>query len=221
MRTVGRRRYTVYVPALRESHGGEALTRKQAVLRNVKMWIVDYLLSGGWLVAFQWKFGGKRTMRNPETLNKAQDDVFANQTYWPEPANDGEITYCNVATLAVVRGVGCRDLDPGLGGDPLTADQLYARIKGSPRFLVKPMADCQELVNAGTLILAILPAEKLGQHHGHVCTLTPGESAFSGHWDAKAPAAMNLGRKGTCFRNKGVNYAFVPMPEFYAWVASL
>lgn len=157
-------------------------------------------------------------MRDPILLAKAQDAVWESGLYMPHESDAGETTYCNIASQAVARRVGC---DMFNYQTDITADQMYDLMKTSKGFLVKPMADCQALVNAGTLIFAILPASKLGQSHGHVCTLTPGPEAFSGHWNAKAPSAMNLGRKGTCFRTHGVNFAFVPVPEFYAWTESL
>ena len=171
-------------------------------------------------IQWTWRFWGIKRMKNPALLNLVQDKVFANPNRWPMIGNKEEITYCNLAALDVAHGVGCTDLDSP-GKEPLLADQMYDLMKGSDKFLIKPMADCQDLVNAGTLIFAILPGEKLNQGHGHICTLTPGVMAFSGHWDAKAPMCMNLGRQGTCFRQKGVNWAFVPVPEFFAWKESL
>lgn len=155
-------------------------------------------------------------MKDSRLLNQVQDEVFADPALQPHD----DTTYCNIASQRVARGMGCREFD-GSGSEPYTADQMHALIRSSPKFLIKPMADCQDLANAGALIFAILPASKLNQGHGHVCTLTTGQAQFSGHWDAKAPQAMNLGRVGTCFRRNGVNFAFVPQPEYYAWVESL
>ena len=103
----------------------------------------------------------------------------------------------------------------------LSADEMYAFIPNSKDWLIKPMADAIELVQEGTVLVAILPAIKLNQSHGHVNTLTPGSADFSGRWDSKTPLCMNLGRAGTCFRAKGVNWAFQVVPEIYALVYTL
>lgn len=187
-------------------------------MRDLLGWIREYNVRRTITVGWKWKFWGCKRMKDPGLLNRVQDEVFADKALWPKPGN--ETSYCNLAALRVAHGVGCHDLDSG-AADPLTANSLYFLFQRSEKFLVKPMADCQELVNAGALIFAILPGSKLSQGHGHICTLTPGQATFSGHWNAKAPIAMNLGREGTCFRNKGVNFAFVPQPEFYAWKESL
>ena len=130
----------------------------------------------------------------------------------------------NLATQDVLRRLGYKRFDDlNVGGDnPFTADEMYAYIKTSDDWLIKPMADAVELVNEGTVLLAILPAVKLGQSHGHVAiSCTTGSPDFSGRWQCKTVLVMNLGRLGTCFRQKGVNYAFVPIPELYALVSTL
>lgn len=174
-----------------------------------------------WMWRFAWT-GDKETgqltwegmmpIKNVQKLNEAQDQVFANKSYWPKA--DGE-TFCNVATQDVLVKMGYAALEG------LTADQMYAKVSTSSDWLIKPIGDAQGLVNVGTILIAILPSVKLGQEHGHVCSLTSGEQGFSGHWNCKVPLVMNLGRPGTCFRQIGVNYAFVPVPEIYALVSTL
>jgi hypothetical protein len=156
-------------------------------------------------------------IKNPATLNQAQDEVFANKAYWP--TLDGE-TFCNLATHDVLSRLGYGDLKG------LTADQMYAYVSTSKDWLIKPMADAQELANEGTILISILPAVKLGQEHGHINTITTGQGDFSGRWNCKTPFCMNLGKKGTpenpgCFRSKGINWAFQIPPEIYALVSTL
>ena len=146
-------------------------------------------------------------MKNKELLSASQDSVWGSGLYLPKETDGGETTYCNLATTAVLRAMGCTELDG------LTADDMYACVKASKNWLIKPMADAQFLVNCGSVLIAILPSSRLGQSHGHVCTLTPGQPDYSGHWDKHTPLCMNLGRKGTCFRSRGINWAFVPEPE--------
>jgi hypothetical protein len=151
-------------------------------------------------------------MKDPVALNAAQDAVFANKSYWP---TDEGTTFCNLATQDVLARLGYEVL----AGK--TADEMYAYISTSPDWLIKPMADSIELVQEGVILVAIFPSVKLGQSHGHVNTLTTGSPDFSGHWNCEVPLCMNLGRSGTCFRQKGENWAFQVIPEIYALVSSL
>ena len=151
-------------------------------------------------------------IKDPSLLNIAQDLVFDNKAYWPQ--EDG-ITFCNLATQDVLSRMGYTEL---IG---MTADQMYDIISKSPVWLIKPLGDAIELVQEGTILVAILPAQKLGQSHGHVNTLTVGSPDFSGKWNCKTPLCMNLGRAGTCFRAKGENWAFQIPPEIYALVETL
>lgn len=159
---------------------------------------------GSW--RFAWT-GDLEVTKDPVILNKVQDEVFANKSYWP--MDDGE-TFCNLATQDVLTRLGY----PALTG--MTADEMYQFISTSGDWLIKPMADAIELVQEGIILVAILPAVKLGQSHGHVNTLTPGSPDTSGKWGVKTPLCMNLGRFGTCFRAKGENWAFQIPPEIYA-----
>jgi len=162
-------------------------------------------------------------MISPDLLNKVQDEVFSAtnpdgvKTYWPKDEDGDEITYCNLASLAVANGVGCHDFDPAPGMQPLRADEIYNLFRTSKIFDPKPMAVCQDMVNKGALIFAIAPSWDLHQSAGHICTLTPGVGDFSGRWNLHTPFCMNLGRAGTCFRQRGVNWAFQIVPEFYWW----
>lgn len=152
-----------------------------------------------------------------DTLNAAQDQVFANKAYWPKEEDGDEITFCNLATLAVANGVGCHGFDPPEGMIPLRADEIYHVLSSSKAFIPQRMSMCQALVNEGAFILAILPSWNLHQAEGHICSLTPGVGDFSGRWNSFTPMCMNLGRIGTCFRQKGINWAFQIVPELYLW----
>lgn len=158
-------------------------------------------------------------IKDVQKLNEAQDAVFANPKYQPK----GDTTFCNLATQEVLRRLGYTRFDDlNVGGDnPFTADEMYAYIKSSDDWLIKPMADVQSLANEGTVLVAILPAYKLDQVHGHLNTLTTGREDFSGRWNYKTPLCMNLGGIGNCFRARGVNWAFQIPPEIYALVSTL
>lgn len=156
-------------------------------------------------------------MVDVNALSAAQDTVFADHSVWPTDVDGDEITYCNIASLHVANLVGCHDFDPSKGREPLRADEIYSLFRNSRVFNPRPMRICQDLVNNGALIFAILPSWELHQHAGHICTLTPGVGDFSGRWNSHTPMCMNLGRAGTCFRRRGVNWAFQMIPEFYVW----
>lgn len=164
-------------------------------------------------------------MIDPALLNTVQDEVINRRNadgirvFWPREEDGDEITYCNLAALAVAQGVGCHDLDSQPGKEPMTADAIYNLFRTSKIFDPKPMAVCQDLVNKGALIFGIAPSWDLHQGHGHICTLTPGIGDYSGRWNMHTPLCMNLGRSGTCFRSKGINWAFQIVPEFYMWGA--
>ena len=102
----------------------------------------------------------------------------------------------------------------------MTADEIYNLFRTARIFDPVPMAKCQDLVNQGALIFAVSPSWDLHQGHGHICTLTPGIGDYSGRWKGYTPFCMNLGRTGTCFRQRGVNWAFQIVPEFYRWGAA-
>jgi hypothetical protein len=158
---------------------------------------------------------GYTNLKNPERLRAIQDAIWNSNAYMPSETDGEEITYCNLAVQAVFEAYEYTALSGKM------ADAIMAFVKTSPDFLVKPLADAQALVNEGTIILAGLSSAQLGQSHGHVCTLTPGVEDYSGHWDKKAPVCLSIGRKAICFRSKGVNWAFVPEPELFAWIPSL
>ncbi len=158
---------------------------------------------------------GYTNMKNPDRLRAVQDKIWESGAFLPKEGQGEEVTYCNIAVQAVFEAFDYQALGT------TTADKMLDLIRTSKDFLIKPMADCQQLVNEGTILVAGLDSGQLKQSHGHVCTLTPGVEDYSGHWNKKTPQCLSIGRKAICFRSKGVNWAFVPEPEFYAWIPSL
>lgn len=154
---------------------------------------------------------GYTNMKNKDLLIKTQDSIWDSGQYLPSD-ND---TFCNVSTQAVLHAFGNYSMDG------MTADEMMAFLRTSKDWLVKLIGDCQFLVNTGTVIIAGADSTQLKQGHGHVCTLTPGVEDLSGHWGVKAPVCLSIGQRSICARSLGVNFAFVPMPEFYAWIPSL
>lgn len=159
---------------------------------------------------------GYTNMKNRTQLIQVQDSIWESKKYLPGRLDDGrEVTYCNLAVQAVLNAYGYHYLDAHL------ADAMMIVMRKSDDFKAVPVADCQFMANRGTVVVAGLDSRQLKQGAGHVCTLTPGEEEWSGHWNCRVPVCLSIGREGINFRTKGVNWAFRDMPEFYAWVPSL
>lgn len=155
---------------------------------------------------------GYTNMRNKDLLIQTQDAVWNGGEFMPKNGK----TFCNLATQAVLHAFANYTMDGML------ADQMMAYIRSSKDWLKKPIGDAQFLVNEGTILVAGLTAAELQQDDGHVCTLTPGDKAdFSGHWNSVAPLCLSIGQVKICFRSRGINWAFQPVPNIYAWVPSL
>jgi hypothetical protein len=154
-------------------------------------------------------------MKNALVLTSAQDKAWASGLYQPKEVDGESVTYCNIAVQAILNDLGYHVLDN------LTAGSMVLRMREHPDWLLKRMSDAQELVNEGSVVIAGLLAAELTQSHAHVCMLTPGKMDFSGKWDCKTPVAINFGRKGTCFRSKGLSWAFQIKPDLFALKDSL
>lgn len=161
------------------------------------------------------KWTGFKSMKDKSLLIATQDRVWDSGSYMPRTTNGNEITFCNEAVNAVLVPMGCSEM---VG---MMADEMVLYMRTSKTFLQKPIEDCQFLANEGVIIVAGLTSRDLKQDHGHVATLTPGQGDYSGHWNKKTPVCLSLGRPGICFRSRGVNYAFVQQPDFFAWIPSL
>lgn len=154
---------------------------------------------------------GYRNMKDPVLLIEACCRVYDDQKLWPK----GDETFCNFAVQDVAHYFDCKDLDDK------TAEEICIFLSISPRWQELAIGDVQIKANVGSLVIAAATSQILGQGHGHVCVIRPGKMQDSAHWKCPAPAAMNLGRAGTCSISRTVNFAFVPMPKFYVWKESL
>lgn len=158
---------------------------------------------------------GYNNPRNRTLLIQTQDAIWASGQYMPTYQNGVETTYCNLAVQNVFSVYGYHKMDG------MTADQMMVFIRSSQDFKRQKIDDCQFAANMWTVIVAGMDGQQLGQGHGHVCTLTPGAAEWSGHWNAPAPQCLSIGRLAICARSKGINWAFVPEPELWAWIPSL
>lgn len=191
------------------------------------MGLLNGLLRDGFTVSLvKWRFWGCPSMiKDPKKLSMIQDQVWENPQFHAETLKDGMVvTHCNASAHAVARAYGCLAFLDLKTNAPYMADEIYDLMGRSSDFAIKRMDECQALVNQGVLIFAALPSYKLGESHGHIVSLTPGNEEFSGTWNAKTPACLNLGGVTTSFRNKGINWAFPVkkgIPDFFAWGPSL
>ena len=160
-------------------------------------------------------------------LSLVQDTVWNDPREQPttDPITGIETTHCNQAALAVARGMGCHDFDPPAGGEPYTADQLFAFFqRKDSKFIEQDMSNVQALANRGVLVFACLSSFLLQEHHGHVVSITPGETVFSESLVKRVPICLNIAGKRYDSRRIGINFAF-PMhratPRFWAWKTNL
>lgn len=178
------------------------------------------------LIRVESSWTGVNNLKDPQLLIKVQDTVWNDPRWKPTSNPDGsETTHCNQASLAVANGVGCHAFDAPSGGEPYTADQLYNYFqrKDTP-FLEKDLIDVQELANAGSLIYAVLSSWMMGQTHGHIVSITPGEMVYSGSLKKHVPVCLNIGTAKYSARLIGLNFAFNMQkfnPRFFAWKDSL
>lgn len=137
-------------------------------------------------------------------------------------AADGT-THCNQACAAVAELLGCKDLTDR------TADGIVEHLAVNPGWSAVSMEEAQERANEGSLVIAGLDSKALNQSHGHVVVIRPGIVCYSGKW-GKTARCMNFGQEVFLGRAKkgpltqmpaGVNEAFVPLPTFWVWKASL
>lgn len=149
---------------------------------------------------------GYRTMKNREALIDACCQTRENADIRPA---DGE-TFCNVAVAYIATKMGCTELSGLLANDMI--DYFSAKPDSWETIDLK---NAQNMANQGSLVIAghkDIP-------HGHVCVIMPGIAKTSGHWNAQAPACINVGRE--VFIGKGLNYAFKEIPTLWAWRPSL
>lgn len=160
-------------------------------------------------------------MRDIVTLIDAICDVYDNTAFLPK--EDGT-TFCNLAVSAVAEAMGCKDF---VGK---TADQIVAFISTSEHWSPVPFERSQELANQGSLLVAGMSSQQLGQGHGHIVVLRPGKPCYSGKWQGSAPRCLNVGKENFLARAKrgplvgmacGLNEAFRDLPKIWAWRESL
>ena len=120
---------------------------------------------------------------------------------------DGK-TFCNAFVAEVCEIYGYK----GLNG--LLANEIIDLVSQSPNWSEVPLDKCQDLANAGSLIILGLK----GDVHGHVDIVCPGRPKSSGRFGTVATVA-NVGKEN--WIGKGWNWAFSDAPKAWAWRSTL
>jgi hypothetical protein len=134
-------------------------------------------------------------------------EAYDQPDFKPEVKDGVLVTHCNEAAAMIAHKLGYFKLSG------MNADEISAFMDKSDEWQLTEMVYVQRLANQGTLVFAVLPSTELGQPHGHICTIRPGNVKASGKWGF-APACMNVG--GHNFIAGGLNDAFIPKPRLYA-----
>jgi hypothetical protein len=159
-------------------------------------------------------------MKNLIALFDAICDVYDRPDLLPK--SDGT-TFCNIAVDAIAQVMGFK------GFELKTADEIIGIMSSDPNWSIVAFEKAQDMANQGSLLVAGLTGQELGQSHGHVCVIRPGIPCFSGKWQA-TPRIVNIGAENFIARAKrgpligmaaGLNEAFVPMPKIWVWRPSL
>lgn len=192
----------------------------------MSLWTTAVGAAGAWLrrpyvsISESITYTGYQNMRDLITLVDSIFDVYDNQAYQPLPNG---MTFCNLGVTAVSVAMGCNDFYG------MTADEIVAFMEKNQNWSEVPFEKAQDMANNGSLLVAGLNAQSLGQAHGHVCIIRPGKFCYSGKW-GKTPRVMNIGIENFCARAKhgpltnqpaGLNESFVELPKIYVWRPSL
>lgn len=157
-------------------------------------------------------------MTSAADLLKLCDYAVKNPEWQPK----GEKTFCNIAADYIATGMGCWDLKD-FNGQPLMADDIYNMIIGKgkieERWRPVTLGGTWVLANQGALVFGILNSTQLGESHGHLSTVVPGDPIWSGHWENMSPLCANVGKEN--FIGRPMSYAFRTQPDFFAWIPSI
>lgn len=126
----------------------------------------------------------------------------------PEYAPQEGVTHCNQFVNEVCSTLGFKELDGKLAND------IVLILSNSLSWSSLGMDQCQELANAGSLVVAGMQEDA----HGHVNIICPGKLKASGRW-GPVPSCANVGKEN--FIGKGINWAFSSMPKFWVLRSTL
>ncbi len=146
-------------------------------------------------------------IKDPNFLMDVLCDVYDTPGLEPHMENGVLVTECNAAIQLILHRYNYKAMDG------MNADSMCAFMVKSEDWQDRDLSDVQRLANIGVLVIGAATSTEMGQEHGHVSTVRPGNTKISGHW-GQAPACMNVG--GENFIGKDMAYAFKTKPKFYA-----
>lgn len=154
-----------------------------------------------------WPLGSGYTkpMKNLDVLMDAICEAYDRAWIGPKPfaPKDG-VTYCNEA-VQYIAGVFNYNRFAGK-----MANEIIDILNNDKKWVKVTPNEASFSASEGYLVIAA----RKDQPHGHVCIVRPGTIETSGHWKAKAPKVMNIGKD--CFISMGANYAFREEPEYFS-----
>jgi hypothetical protein len=173
------------------------------------------LAGNGLRLGLSWSFWGTgknkeatpMNIKDPNFLLDVLCEVYDTPGLHPIMVNGELETHCNEAVQAILNRYNYHGLDG------LNADAMCSFFAKSVDWEERNLADVQRLANTGVLVIGAATSTDLGQKHGHVSTVRPGNWKISGHW-GQAPSCMNVG--GENFIGKDMAYAVKMPPKFYA-----
>ena len=121
----------------------------------------------------------------------------------PAFAAQGQVTFCNFAAQLITNAVF------GYSGfDGLNANQIYNLVSGSGNWLKVDGSTAQLHANGGHLAIC----SQVGQPHGHVSVIVPGNMVPSEHFGHAAPLTANVGELNAIV---GANWGFSVEPGYF------
>lgn len=122
----------------------------------------------------------------------------------PEYTPAEGVTHCNQFVNEVCTIYGFNRLGGKL------ANEICEYLAEHPEWGELRMDKCQDLANAGSLIVAGIKSDP----HGHVAIICPGKEKPSGRW-GEVPSCASVGKMNTI--GLGINWSFSSLPRFWVW----
>jgi len=148
-----------------------------------------------------------------ESWTKCLMPPYGDGLFTPE---DGQ-TDCNGFVHMVASKLGYKDFKPGNRKWPLRANQIHAHISNSKKWTKVNGSTAQYYANHGYLVVAAWTNPD-AKKSGHVAIVRPGMTTTSGKWRIfipGVPKVANVGNAESCRLNRGSNWAFNEMPDYF------
>jgi len=134
-------------------------------------------------------------------LTQAQDAVRQNDAYqWS--GNEGDPTFCNVATGETIKAIGgpLDDLRYSPGGNYRVANDAANKLQGSKDWQQVSPTEAQDLANQGVGVIGVQrnpgTNPRTGMpNHGHMVTVRPEDHPGLAEMQGEAPIVNNVGAR--------------------------